>query len=71
MMDELIAAVTRATGLTPDQSRLAVAAMMRFFTARLPSSLVGELHTRLQPHARANSAAPSHSDTTSEPKSTP
>jgi hypothetical protein len=53
MMDELIAAVARAAGLSPEQSTLAVAAVLRFLTARLPSSLVGELHARLQTDADA------------------
>jgi hypothetical protein len=48
MMDELILAVARATRLPPEQAALAVAAMLRFFTARLPSALVGELHARLR-----------------------
>lgn len=47
MMDELVAAVARAASLPPEQAALAVAAVLRFFTARLPSALVGELHTRL------------------------
>lgn len=47
MMDELILAVGRAAGLSPEQAALAVAAAMRFLTARMPSSLVGELHARL------------------------
>ena len=48
MMDELIAAVARAARLPPEQATLAVAAVLRFFTARLPSALVGELHAHLQ-----------------------
>lgn len=47
MVDELILAVARGAGLSNEQASLAVAAMLRFFTARLPSSLVGELHARL------------------------
>lgn len=47
MMEELIHAVARSAGLSPEQAALAVAATLRFFTARLPSSLVGELHARL------------------------
>lgn len=47
MFDELVLAVSRGAGLTPEQAALAVAAMLRFFTARMPSSLVGELHVRL------------------------
>jgi hypothetical protein len=46
-MDELIQTVACAAGLSPEQAALAVAAMLRFFTARLPSALVGELHVRL------------------------
>lgn len=53
MMDELIAAVARAAGLSPELSTLAVAAVLRFLTARLPSSLVGELHAHLQTDADA------------------
>ena len=48
MMDDLIHAVARAANLPQDQAALAVAAMMRFFTTRLPSALVGELHARLR-----------------------
>jgi Arc/MetJ family transcription regulator len=56
MMDELIAAVARAARLSPEQATLAVGAVLRFFTARLPSSLVGELHARLQPDAPGTQA---------------
>lgn len=47
MMDELILAVARGAGLSHEQAARAVAVALRFFTARLPSSLVGELHARL------------------------
>jgi len=47
MNDEMIESVARAAQLTPEQARLAVAAMLRFLTARLPSAMVGELHARL------------------------
>jgi hypothetical protein len=47
MMDELILAVSRGAGLSLDQAKQAVAAVLRFFTARLPSALVGEMHARL------------------------
>lgn len=47
MIDELIHAVSRDVGLTPEQAAAAVAAVLRFFTARLPSSVVGEMHARL------------------------
>lgn len=61
MLDELILAVARATRLSPEQAAQAVAAMLRFFTARLPSALVGELHARLgspSPPSAAASALP-------------
>jgi methyl coenzyme M reductase beta subunit len=48
MMDELIQAVSRGAGVPTPQATLAVDAMLRFFTARLPSALVGELHVRLR-----------------------
>ena len=47
MLNELIQAVARGAGLTPAQAAAAVAAMLRFLTAHLPSALVGELHVRL------------------------
>jgi len=56
MLEELIRAVGAAAGLPPEQAALAVAAVLRFFTARMPSSLVGELHERLGTRLRA--AAP-------------
>lgn len=52
MLDELILAVSRGAGLTPEQAAAAVAAALRFFTSRLPSALVGELHARLGPGAQ-------------------
>jgi len=58
MMDELLQAVARGASLSPEQAALAVAAMLRFFTARLPSALVGELHARLGP--RMPNAAAAH-----------
>ncbi|GMV45334.1 MAG: hypothetical protein AMXMBFR66_07320 [Pseudomonadota bacterium] len=56
MFDELVLAVSRGAGLTAEQAALAVAAMLRFFTARMPSALVGELHVRLG--RRAGEAPP-------------
>ncbi|MGE5338633.1 MAG: hypothetical protein ACM3PU_12450 [Gemmatimonadota bacterium] len=47
MNDEMIESVARAARLTPEQAGAAVAAVLRFLTARLPSALVGELHARL------------------------
>jgi hypothetical protein len=75
MMDELIAAVARAASLPPERAALAVAAVLRFFTARLPSSLVGELHARLQIRLAIQSrdpfAPPSHIGAAGDPESTP
>jgi hypothetical protein len=71
MMDELIAAVARAASLPPDQATLAVTAMLRFFTARLPSSLVGELHARLQTRGRGPTAQSNHGGAHNDPESTP
>jgi hypothetical protein len=75
MMDELIAAVARSASLPTEQAALAVAAVLRFFTARLPSSLVGELHSRLQTqgqtHSRDPSAASSRIGADGESQSTP
>lgn len=48
MMNELIQAVARAASLPTAQADIAVGAMLRFLTARLPSALVGELHARLR-----------------------
>ena len=61
MMDELVAVVARAANLSPEQAALAVAAMLRFFTARLPSSWVGELHARLR--APVDSVSTGHPST--------
>ncbi len=47
MNDEMIDSVARAAQITPEQAGVAVAAVLRFLTARLPSALVGELHARL------------------------
>lgn len=66
-MDELIAAVARAASLTPEQATLAVAAVLRFFTTRLPSSLVGELHARLQTRSPGSAAGSEGTDATADP----
>ena len=71
MMDELIAAVARAASLSPEQSALAVAAVLRFFTARLPSAVVGELHARLQTGTRGTSEKFTHIGAAGDPEPTP
>ncbi|MDE1928769.1 MAG: hypothetical protein KGL18_15905 [Burkholderiales bacterium] len=62
MIDELIATVARATGLPRPVAEQAVAAMLRFLTARLPSALVGEIHAQLRPQPGENAAheTPAH-----------
>lgn len=67
MMEELIAAVARAASMPQEQAALAVTAVLRFFTARLPSALVGELHARL----RVPSVAPGGHSTHIDPNPTP
>jgi hypothetical protein len=52
MIDELTDAVARAGGLSQLQANQAVAAMLRFMAARLPSPLFGELQERLHPRAQ-------------------
>lgn len=48
MIDELTQVVARTAQITPTQAALAVKAMLRFLTARLPSRLVGELHHHMK-----------------------
>jgi len=57
MNDELIQSVARTAQLTPGQARAAVAAVLRFLAARLPSALVGELHARLEATSAAGANA--------------
>ncbi|MBL8259301.1 MAG: hypothetical protein JNM60_05790 [Candidatus Competibacteraceae bacterium] len=55
MIDELTRAVAHTAKLPPAQAALAVKAMLNFFTARLPSRLVGELHACLKNSAASQS----------------
>jgi hypothetical protein len=48
VMDELVDAVARCAHLPADQANLAVSGVLRFFAARLPSPLFGELQARLE-----------------------
>lgn len=70
MMDELITVVGRSANLPPEQAALAVAAVLRFFTARLPSALVGELHARLQTSVNAPPTGSSGVGAADTPEST-
>lgn len=47
MLEDLTQAVAREAGLTPQQAAMAVTAILRFLTARLPSAFVGQLHEKL------------------------
>ena len=46
-MDELIQLVARRAGISSTQSALAVAAMLNYLTARLPSPVVGRIREQL------------------------
>ncbi len=48
MVDELVEAIARDGRLSSDQASAAVAGVMRFFGARLPSPLFGELQAHLK-----------------------
>jgi hypothetical protein len=51
VMDELIEVVQRQAGISRDQAKLAVSAMVAFFSAKLPSPLVGRMQSLLDnPH---------------------
>lgn len=57
IMNELIHAVGRAADLSNEQASAAVAGMMRFLAARLPSPLFGEVQDQLnRGGAQASSA---------------
>ena len=68
MLEELILAVARDASLPAEQAALVVATVLRFFTARLPSSLVGELHARLGTKRPDNDGTVRH-QTRDEPES--
>ncbi|XDF34769.1 hypothetical protein RBH89_21540 [Paracidovorax avenae] len=72
MLEELIRTVGAAAGLTPEQAALAVAAVLRFFTARLPSAWVGELHERLGTRLRDDALSRQNASTSpQDPKDSP
>jgi len=59
-MDELIDAVQRQAGISEEEARQAVAATMAFFSARLPSPLVGRIRALLEAtdqHRRSGNAS--------------
>lgn len=46
-MDELIQLVAQRAGISPEQAALAVAAMVSYLTARLPSPVAGRIREQL------------------------
>jgi uncharacterized protein (DUF2267 family) len=46
-VDELIQTVMKGTNLSAEQAAAAVAVVLRFLTARLPSAMAGQLHAWL------------------------
>jgi hypothetical protein len=48
-MDQLIEAVQRQAGISTEQAQRAVAAMLSFLSARLPSPLVGRIQSLFDP----------------------
>ncbi len=54
-MDELIQAVQRQAGVSYEQAQIAVAAMLTFLSARLPSPLIGRIRALLDSDPRARS----------------
>lgn len=47
-MDELIKMVVQRAGISPEQARRAVLAVVSYLTARLPSSVVGRIREQLE-----------------------
>lgn len=47
VINELVQVVSRSACLSPEQASQAVGGMLRFFAARLPSPLFGEIQLRL------------------------
>lgn len=64
LVDDLTRSVARSGRLSPEQASQAVAAMLQFLAARLPSPLFGELQARLAdepaPGGPTHPGAPSH-----------
>ena len=56
MMDELISAVSTRTGLSQDQARSAVDAMLGLLKSRLPAPLAGHLDSLVGSSASAAAA---------------
>jgi hypothetical protein len=71
VMDELVEAVARHAHLPADQASLAVSGVLRFFAARLPSPLFGELQARLDAPGAAAAAQPPNSLPSSQPGNDP
>jgi hypothetical protein len=46
-MDELIEAIQRQTGVSREQAKVAVTAMVAYLSAKLPSPLIGRIQSLL------------------------
>jgi uncharacterized protein (DUF2267 family) len=46
-MDELIQRVADRAGITPEQARIAVSAVLRALASRLPSPIIGQIRSLL------------------------
>lgn len=58
VIDELVQTVARSASLSPTQAAAAVAGMLRFLAARLPSPLFGELQSHLNGPAAPDPGGP-------------
>jgi len=47
-LDELIQLVAQRAGITPAQAELAIACVLGYLTARLPSPVVGRIREQLE-----------------------
>jgi len=56
-MDELIEAIQRQAGVSREQARVAVTAMVAYLSSKLPSPLIGRIHSLLDNGQRRYDAA--------------
>ena len=61
-MDELIQLVAQRAGISPAQAALAIAAMLSYLTARLPSPVVGRIRELLGEAQRPRNADDTQGD---------
>lgn len=63
LVDELIQVVMQGANLSAAQAAAAVAVVLRFLTARLPSALAGQLHAWLDDPRKRNGSVASGGST--------